>query len=316
VDSMIESRIVLEKIKPLEAKLRYQIEKLVRVAEAPESVSNVIDGTPLYHSRVVIEILTTTPLTDPLAFRPNPKNLMQVNGQDEHSDTDHLGPTNDNDTTTHEGIYRPPRVAPVPYTESSKSKSKSRDARAPRTLATLALSDPSKPHIESTSGLGSTPSLLSGRANYLKRLNEFEEENFTRVIMKKSDARRRLRDEADLALGGDLGDGAGSGKGKGRRARAGGLEDEFGDVLKSVGRGGGGIVGGRGVGDGYDELRQRGKKADVLERSRRSDGVRKRLGGDDEEADEATGRSKKRTRFELDAKAAKKRLSRRKKSSS
>jgi U3 small nucleolar ribonucleoprotein protein LCP5 len=237
---------------------------------------------------------------------------MHVNGQDELSDTEHLGPTNNDNTTTQDGIYRPPRVAPVHYTETTKSKSKSRDVPAPRALAALALSDPSKPHVESTSGLGSTPALLTGRANYLKRLNEFEEENFTRLVMKKSDARRRLRDEEDLALGGELG--ADAGKGKGRRARAGGLEDEFGDVLKSVGRGGDRtVVGGRGVGDGYDELRRKGKKAGVLERSRRSEGVRKR--GDDEGADEFTGRSKKRTRFELDAKAAKKRLSRKKKSS-
>ena len=41
---MIESRIVLEKAKTLEAKLRYQIEKLVKVAEEPESAPNIIDG--------------------------------------------------------------------------------------------------------------------------------------------------------------------------------------------------------------------------------------------------------------------------------
>lgn len=234
--------------------------------------------------------------------------------QDEPSDSEHSGPRNDDkDTTTHDGIYRPPRVAPVPYTEPSKSKSKSREAPAPHALTSLALSDPSRPHAETTSGMGSTPALLSGRANYLKRLNEFEEENFTRVVMKKTDARRRLRDEEDLALGGDLAAGAGGGAGKGRRARAGALEDEFGDVLKSVGRGGG-MVGGRGVGDGYDELRRRGKKADVLERSRRSGDERKRR-GDEEEVEEGAGRWKKKTRFELDAKAAKKRLSKRQKSS-
>ena len=127
--------------------------------------------------------------------------------------------------------------------------------------------------------------------------------------MKKSDARRRIRDEEDLALGGDLS--AAAGKGGRARARAGGLEDEFGDVLKSIGRGAGGVVGGKVVGDGYDELRRRGKKQDVLARSRRSDGIRKR-GGESVEEDEGPGRSKKRTRFELDAKAAKKRLSKRK----
>jgi hypothetical protein len=59
VDAMIESRIVLEKIKPLEAKLRYQIEKLVRVAEEPESVSTVIDGR-FFCSYFLHKILTTT----------------------------------------------------------------------------------------------------------------------------------------------------------------------------------------------------------------------------------------------------------------
>lgn len=45
VDSMVEGRIVLEKIKALEGRMRYQIEKLVRVAEeAPSSNQNVIDG--------------------------------------------------------------------------------------------------------------------------------------------------------------------------------------------------------------------------------------------------------------------------------
>lgn len=40
---MIESRLVLEKIKILESKMRYQIEKLVRVAE--DSTENALDGT-------------------------------------------------------------------------------------------------------------------------------------------------------------------------------------------------------------------------------------------------------------------------------
>lgn len=45
VDSMVEGRVVLEKIKALEGRMRYQIEKLVRVAEEPSSSQNVIDGT-------------------------------------------------------------------------------------------------------------------------------------------------------------------------------------------------------------------------------------------------------------------------------
>lgn len=47
VDSMIEQRVVLEKIKTLELRMRYQIEKLVRIAEDPDK-TNVVDGIEHY----------------------------------------------------------------------------------------------------------------------------------------------------------------------------------------------------------------------------------------------------------------------------
>lgn len=58
VDSMIEGRIVLEKIKTLEGRMRYQIEKLVKVAEeeTPLSGQNVIDGKYLVAYCFEIEI--------------------------------------------------------------------------------------------------------------------------------------------------------------------------------------------------------------------------------------------------------------------
>ena len=59
VDSMIEGRVVLEKIKLLESKMRYQIEKLVQLATADPSDEQVINGqpchlTPSYGSWVLI----------------------------------------------------------------------------------------------------------------------------------------------------------------------------------------------------------------------------------------------------------------------
>lgn len=197
-----------------------------------------------------------------------------------------------------DGIYRPPRLAPVPYVEKSKNKERQNRAPIPSALANLA-ADPSQPFVESTSGLGGAPSLASGRAQYLKRLKDFEEDNFTRVIMKKSDAKRRARDEEDLALGGDLGGGSGH---KARRG-AGSLNDEFSEVLRSVSR----VTGDRGQGDGYEELRKRGKKMDVLERSRT--GSKKRDASGDESQEPQ--RMKKRSRFELETKVAKKKISKR-----
>lgn len=44
VDAMIEGRIVLEKIDALESKMRYQIEKLIRLADEPAQGTDVIEG--------------------------------------------------------------------------------------------------------------------------------------------------------------------------------------------------------------------------------------------------------------------------------
>ena len=142
----------------------------------------------------------------------------------------------------------------MPYIEK-KDKSKRR-APVPTGLAALAHLDGSIPHLESTSGLGSMPSMASSRARELARMNEFEEENMTRLVMTKKDSRRRARDEEDVALGG-------TGVSRGRR-RGGGLEDEFGDVLRAVDRSGhqGGMD------DGYEALRVKGRKQDVFSRSK------------------------------------------------
>lgn len=262
VDSMIEGRFVLEKINVLEGRMRYQIEKLVRAAE--DTSQGVVD--------------------DPLAFRPNPQNLENGNISSDQDDGDE-----ENDSHSRDGIYRPPKLAPMPYTESSKDK-RARRAPIPAALSSLAHLDPSRPFVESTSGLGATPSMQSTRAREIQRMTEFEEENMTRLVLKKKDDKRRRKDEEDIALGG-------TGGIVGRR-RGGGLEDEFSDVLRSVGRTRMGAVG-----DGYEELRTKGRKQDALSRAR----TRRRDEVDEPGGDEQ--RQRKRSRFEKEVRVAKKRMS-------
>ncbi|KAH8117613.1 hypothetical protein DFH11DRAFT_1504300 [Phellopilus nigrolimitatus] len=261
VDSMVENRIVLEKVKALEGKMRYQIEKLLRLAE--ESPAEVAD--------------------DPLAFRPNPQNLMNQDAESAPPSEDE----SDRGGNLRDGIYRPPKLAPMPYTEESGRSKKERRRPVPTALTQLGHLDP---HVETTSGLGGAPALQSARARELARMTEFEEENFTRLVMKKKDAQRRRRDEEDIALGGT---GAGAAMGpRGRGRRGVGLDDEFADVLKAVGRRRDGAVG-----DGYEELRQRGKKGDVLTRSR----MRSR-----EDVDGGDEPMRKKGKFEKDQTALKK----------
>lgn len=278
VDSMIEGRVVLEKIKVLESRIRYQIEKLVRIADADDASKNVADGKSYSLALIRCPLITLSFTPDPLAFRPNPKNLVDNDQASDVASDEDVNEEADN----RNGIYKPPKLAPMPYTENAGDK-RSKRQPVPKTLSSLLHQDPSRPHVESSSGLGAMAALTSDRAREIQRMTEFEEENFTRLMMKKKDARRRMRDEEDLALGG-------SGSSRGRR-RGRGLEDEFEDVLRSVGRPRAGAIG-----DGYEELRQKGKKPDALSRSR----TRVR---DDAEDGEDEGRQVKRSRFQKERRA-------------
>ncbi|KAJ7594343.1 hypothetical protein C8J56DRAFT_1044091 [Mycena floridula] len=279
VDSMMEGRIVLEKVKVLEGRMRYQIEKLLKVAK---------DDT---------EGKTIDVLNDPLAFRPNPQNLAN-----DAEDSDEEKESGRHTRDQGDGIYRPPRLAPTPYIPSTGAKTKkTRQAPLPQALSSLLhASDPSQPHVESVSGLGgeaSVSQMNSSRARYLKHLEEFEEGQFGRVILGKKEEQRRRRDEGILSMGGGLSGVGEDGSGGRRGMRAGGLEDEFMDVLKDSGRSSRKSAGG----DGYEELRNRSKKGSILDRSRSTKKVVI------EEDMVSHDKKRKRSRFELEKKNVKRR---------
>ena len=94
-----------------------------------------------------------TPLThlaDPLAFRPNPQNL--VDAQDDDSDDESVA-SKASSSGDKDKIYRPPRLAPMPYnpTTTSKEKRASKRTALPPPTALRALADPAQPHAESSS---------------------------------------------------------------------------------------------------------------------------------------------------------------------
>ncbi|KAI4880454.1 hypothetical protein NFI96_011287 [Prochilodus magdalenae] len=111
IQRLVTIRTVLEKMRPLDQKLKYQIDKLVRTAVTGSLAEN-----------------------DPLHFRPNPENLVSKFGDleeeddDDDNDNDEGGNNKDSQKTglTSGRKYRPPRIAPVPYagdlTEADRQK--------------------------------------------------------------------------------------------------------------------------------------------------------------------------------------------------
>ena len=89
IGQLVELRTVMEKIKPLEQKLQYQIDKLVRTANTGQASKN-----------------------DPLRFKPNPESMLKGDMGEE------------DETEAKDGVFRPTKIAPVPYEEPQDKKKK------------------------------------------------------------------------------------------------------------------------------------------------------------------------------------------------
>ncbi|KAJ6653079.1 hypothetical protein lerEdw1_010165 [Lerista edwardsae] len=102
---LVETRTVLEKMRPIDQKLKYQVDKLVKAAVTGALGEN-----------------------DPLRFKPNPHNLMsKLSDSEEGEDGDAADGTKDSGKKTSKGgsrKYVPPRLVPVHYDETAAEREK------------------------------------------------------------------------------------------------------------------------------------------------------------------------------------------------
>ncbi|MCJ1461736.1 hypothetical protein MMC07_000335 [Pseudocyphellaria aurata] len=204
VQNLVALRVYLEKgVRPLESRLRYQLDKLL-LAAADESARIVSDRgslAPIENTNGENnDDSTLSHDIDPLSHRPNPASL--------------LGPRRSSPPTgsssSKQGIYRPPHITPtsLPPPASHSSKKASRAAAAARKSATLdefvreEMTD--APMAEPSIGAGSG---LRGRAAERERERiSYEEGRLVRLPAEK-------------------GGGTGAGAGKKRRGGVAGSED-------------------------------------------------------------------------------------------
>lgn len=102
---LIETRTHLEKMKPIEAKLKYQMDKLVRATntQVPKEPTSLLER-------------------DPLQFKPNPENLVNEAGAE-------------NDDENEDKVYRAPKIAPMPFDDRPLSSKKEREDKRQRERA-------------------------------------------------------------------------------------------------------------------------------------------------------------------------------------
>jgi len=172
IQRLIEIRTVLEKIRPINKKLSYQIDKLIKMV-----------------------LSSTDDHSNPLSFKPNLENLMNKDEDEDQSEEEKEEKQN---------VYVPPRVTAVPYEEENKTKQERKMEKArQRSLNSALLQDLRAEYSEAPeeirSGWGGNM-----RAKFQKREDEkqkFEEDNFRRLMVTKKDKiMKRKLDDLDTVV--------------------------------------------------------------------------------------------------------------------
>ncbi|KAH8912302.1 hypothetical protein BR93DRAFT_922272 [Coniochaeta sp. PMI_546] len=197
VKKLVELRLYLEKgVRPLEDKLRYQIEKVLRAADDAER--NAKSATDQANEAAADEdeddsdaeeakAPDTAKISD-LAYRPNLSAFVRpaaaTNGAKKETDAN--------------GVYRPPRVAPtvMPTTTTGRRE---RAERRPMKSATLdefvadefSSAPTAEPSIGTTIMQGGRRMKSAAERAKEDEVREFEEKNFTRLpnVSKKEKAK-------------------------------------------------------------------------------------------------------------------------------
>ncbi|KAJ8670563.1 hypothetical protein QAD02_001822 [Eretmocerus hayati] len=185
IDRLIEIRTVLEKIRPIDHKLKYQIDKLVKTA-----VTGTINSD------------------DPINFKPNPDALMEkMGGSDEEEESDD-GSVDGTRSSLKTGVYVPPKLAAVHYDGDETVADKIRKAgeRARRRVMSGAILRELKEEFldapaEDANDFGDKQSIF-GREN--KRKVDYEENYMTRLPITKDEKHRQRQMTTLGSLGSDI----------------------------------------------------------------------------------------------------------------
>ena len=227
VQKLVELRAYMEKgIKPLEGKLRYQIEKVVRAAEDVErrkvgktkaKANGIVhqdedaSGTDEDNDHDNEEGDEEQNDLDDLSYRPNPS-ALQLKAP---AQTRSASNPKDNNTS---GTYKPPRINPVtmPSTDPLSSTARSRQSRPQKShlledyiSTSLSEAPTAEPSIGSSSL--SRPSASRKQISQRERKEEverrrYEEENFIRLPgLSKTERKKRAKTERGRVGGFELG---------------------------------------------------------------------------------------------------------------
>nr|CAD7423137.1 unnamed protein product [Timema monikensis] len=183
-DRLVEIRTVLEKMRPIDHKLKYQIDKLVKTA-----------------------ITGSTNSQDPSNFRANPANMISKLGEEEVSESgsEQEEPTGAKQDRT--GVYVPPKLAAVHYDgDENKTDRQQRilERAKKRALNTSMIQELREEYLDTPMEITHESSKRAVLSHQRREREEYEENYFTRLPLTKQDRHKSRRMTTLGTLGQEL----------------------------------------------------------------------------------------------------------------
>lgn len=222
VERLVEMKAALEKLRPLEKKLRYQIDKLLALSTLGAGTF-ASEGRERYDE----EDSGTDKMAgvDPLSFKPDLQSMMRsfednnadkageknLNGEDDRSFDDEISTDNKIDVDPDEtdvkssNVYQPPRLKSVPFelenekkiAQRERQRNKQRDRMQRSELAEVVRAQftdaPEEEDIRGGTMLGKQREVSRKLAARDADIQEFEETQMIRLTMGKKEKKERKR---------------------------------------------------------------------------------------------------------------------------
>ncbi|KAJ9299855.1 hypothetical protein DTO271G3_2739 [Paecilomyces variotii] len=230
VKKLVELRVYLDRgVRPLEARLKYQVDKVVKAAEDAERAERTAKATKTREGKrekagpdesgsdhadsdASGSESEEEEDIDEMAYRPN---ISVFSKSVERSEKQ---PTKATSTSTSDGIYRPPKIKPTALPDLDRRERESRRPRKSNVIDEFVSTEMSsapmaEPSIGSTIQRGGRSTKTQKERQLETERREYEETNFVRLPKesKKERAKRRAQFGREGGFGGEEWKGLGEG---------------------------------------------------------------------------------------------------------
>ncbi|XP_026757225.2 neuroguidin isoform X1 [Galleria mellonella] len=171
IDRLIEIRTVLEKIRPIDSKLKYQIDKLVKTA-----------------------VVGATSEDDPHLYHANPSNLVSKLDNTEEGSTDISADEEDKEKANKSNIYVPPKLAAVHYDERvsrTDGENKNKERSKKQFLNSSVMRELREEYSEAPLEVSTGNHVKHSISKLEQEKTEYEENYLTRLPVTKAEKNRR-----------------------------------------------------------------------------------------------------------------------------